>query len=436
MLLFTPQAEKFFPEVISSTKSWSDLIKELPSHCDNLTNLVLADDNSASTVYNAKNREDLLSGPSQLVTAKLNKLNSASTSGKLIVSNAEKFFAELFDCPESAKCVRQILDKSWIDEETVLKEISSLPKNKSPGIDGIPYDFIKAFPSQFAKLLTKEFNDILRGNFKEYWKFEIIKLILKKGDLSNVNNWRLITLLNCAWKIFTSIINRRLWIHCINKLEIEQTGFIPGLWIQENHLVAEAVLKTGKKKKISGGITFLDFYHAFDTVFHKWIMDQIKKKCSDEPDLICIISLILGGKSSILWEGKVREIAFNIYRGVRQGDVISPLLFNIALDPFLKALRELEGISICGVKINTIAYADDCSIIIKNENDFILLDSILKKFEKQSGLSVNVKKTKFMPFAHSSLCHRLYENVKSFELLGVHFDNHGNYLWEPLMKNG
>ena len=52
-------------------------------------------------------------------------------------------------------------------------------------------------------------------------------------------------------------------------------------------------------------------------------------------------------------------------------------------------------------------------IIIKNENDFILLDSILKKFEKQSGLSVNVKKTKFMPFAHSSLRHNLYEKQKN-----------------------
>ena len=113
--------------------------------------------------------------------------------------------------------------------EEISNHIRSLKNNKSPGIDNILNEFIKHCPNELISIIVKFFNVILdSGIVPSDWTIGIIKPLYKnKGDINNINNYRGITLLSCLGKLFTSVINTRLYAYLTdeNILGNEQVGF-------------------------------------------------------------------------------------------------------------------------------------------------------------------------------------------------------------------
>ena len=100
---------------------------------------------------------------------------------------------------------------------------------KSPGEDNILNEYIKNSLPKLSGLYCKLFNKILNSsNFPEAWTTGLIVPIYKnKGDRSDCNNYRGITLLSCLGKLFTSILNERLKQYCIvdNIIDENQAGY-------------------------------------------------------------------------------------------------------------------------------------------------------------------------------------------------------------------
>ena len=84
-----------------------------------------------------------------------------------------------------------------------------------------------------------------------------------------------------------------------------------------------------------------------------------------------------------------------------QGDALSPLLFNVALEEALKKTRSTPGGAKIPEKINLLAFADDVAIIAENKEDLIDLAKVLLKVASKVGLKVNEEKTNNMKISRN-----------------------------------
>ena len=95
--------------------------------------------------------------------------------------------------------------------EEVKMAIKVMKNGKAPGSNGVTAEMLKVEDTVTPRLLTQIFSDIWETeNIPDDWKMGLIVKLPNKGDLSNCNNWRGITLLSLTSKAFSKIIQERL----------------------------------------------------------------------------------------------------------------------------------------------------------------------------------------------------------------------------------
>jgi hypothetical protein len=115
-----------------------------------------------------------------------------------------------------------------ISEAEVLNAVHSLKSGKAPGLDDVLGEFFQATEFIVCPFFTKLFNKLFDcGYFPEDWTRSVIIPLLKKGDQKDPENYRGISLLSVTSKIFTKILNSRLynWAEKESKICEEQAGF-------------------------------------------------------------------------------------------------------------------------------------------------------------------------------------------------------------------
>jgi len=123
--------------------------------------------------------------------------------------------------------------------------------------------------------------------------------------------------------------------------------------------------------------------------------------------------------------------------GLKQGDPLSPILFNLALQKVIQSIKmDPSGIKIGKERLNILAYADDIALIGKNEIEiklFVEMENIARKF----GLWINQEKTKNMiverknnlkknKIEHLKVKNYKFERVENFKYLGVIINEDNN----------
>ena len=141
---------------------------------------------------------------------------------------------------------------------------------------------------------------------------------------------------------------------------------------------------------------FIDYAKAFDCVDHKK-MWKILKEMGIPDHLTCLLRNLSAGQEATVRTGHGTTDWFQIGKGVCQGCILSPCLFNLYAEYIMRnaGLNEAEtGIKIAGRNSNNLRYADDTTLMAEREE----LKSLLKvKEESQKvGLKLNIQKTKIM----------------------------------------
>ena len=118
--------------------------------------------------------------------------------------------------------------------------------------------------------------------------------------------------------------------------------------------------------------------------------------------------------------------------GTRQGDSLSPLLFIVYLERVMDQVRQNTcGINVSGILINNLRFADDIDLIDEDLSSLQRQVELTKTAAEQSGLMININKTKTMVFGDRNIENRIQvaggtiENVEKFEYLGslITWDN-------------
>ncbi|PVD27885.1 hypothetical protein C0Q70_10460 [Pomacea canaliculata] len=163
------------------------------------------------------------------------------------------------------------------------------------------------------------------------WKTGLIFKLPKKGDLGDCNNWRGITLFSLTSKIvFSKIVLSRLTTTLEKDLRPQQAGFRPGRSCSEHIFIPQQNLEQSNEWNTLLYINFIDLEKAFDSI-HRESLWKILRHYGVPAKLVQVIAMLYSDfKSQVVCDTELTD-SFNVSTGVKQGCVLSPFLFILAI---------------------------------------------------------------------------------------------------------
>jgi hypothetical protein len=271
-----------------------------------------------------------------------------------LLAHATEFYKSLFGQSErsSVGINFDFLDKVSEDEnEDLTKPFSfeeikgivfSLAHNKSPVPDGFPGEFYQFFWDLIKVHVKKVFDDFVSGKLDiGRLNFGTITLLPKCEDAMVIQKFRPICLMNTSLKIVTKGMNNRLSPVAEKIIDKTQTAFMKSRHIMEGVCVLHEVLHEVKRKKMSGVLFKVDFEKAYDNVNWAFLYNVLLKKGFSHKWNDLVFSIMTSGKVNIKINDKTGAY-FSTNREVRQGDPLSPILFNAVVDSLSVMIKNAQ----------------------------------------------------------------------------------------------
>lgn len=329
----------------------------------------------------------------------------------------------------------------------VIKVINGLKGGKAGGLDGITSRMIKQNVGIFGLLLQHLINEIFRtGHYPARFKIAKLRPIHKSGNLTDLVNYRPISLLSCFNKVVEKIIAKRMWAH-LDKNDIllsRQFGFRKGKSCEDAASgLLQAVTDALESGQTCVGV-FLDISKAFDTVNHGRLICKMSKMGFSGRTIDLLGSYLTGRQQVFEHNGELSD-SCNLTCGVPQGSVLGPLLFILYVNDLLRPFNNEDKF----------CFADDTAILIKDDNPETLCEGaseILTRvgtWLRLNGLVLNKDKTKVVAFSkrttrgmshnqtdikiHSSMCDQIncscspIAEVSAIKYLGITLQSNLKY---------
>jgi len=261
-------------------------------------------------------------------------------------------------------------------EEEVHAVIGEIAADKAPGPDG----FIGLFLKRSWPIIKNDIMAALEFFHQQHDQHLLhlnkahMILLPKKEDAQAIGDFRPISLTHSIAKLISKILATRLSGELNGLISRAQSAFIKRRSIHDNFLYAQNIVRELHRSKKSGLFLKLDIAKAFDSVRWDFLM-EVLDQFGFRARWRAWISTLLGSSSTSVLLNGVKGKWFRHFRGLRQGDPLSPLLFIIAMEPLQRlfemaarggVLTDLGGRS---VKLRASLYADDAAIFLNPVRD-------------------------------------------------------------------
>ena len=286
-----------------------------------------------------------------------------------------------------------------VTEDECFQALTDMANARSPGTDGLPAEFFKHFWHLLGPDLVAVFNScFLHQRLSPSQRSAVITLLFKKGDHLETKNWRPISLLCTDYKILAKALSNRLLKVIHHVISPDQTCGVPGRFMGENVRLIHDVVHFANSNDIPSAILTLDQEKAFDRVEWSYLQKVLKKMGFGDSFCSWVSLLYNGISSSVLVNGFLSE-AFSVFRGVRQGCPLSPLLYVLVAESLACAIRAdpaIDGFPLPGSDLRSklTQYADDTTTFVTSDSAILALFRLFEHYERASGAKLNSAKCK------------------------------------------
>ncbi|GMQ01732.1 hypothetical protein CsSME_00048274 [Camellia sinensis var. sinensis] len=252
----------------------------------------------------------------------------------------------------------------------------------------------KVFKDEVMSFL-KEIHSL--GRLSHEMNSSFITLIPKKVNAGQLNDYRPISLIGSIYKILSKVLASRLKSVMSEVISETQSAFVGERNILDGVLIANEVVDGWKKSKKRGLLLKLDFEKAFDSINWGFLFSMLSNFGFGYKWISWMVECISTVRISVLVNGSPTK-EFNPQKGLRQGDPLSPFLFNLAaegLNILLLRAREkglVKGIHVGGngVVVSHLQFGDDSLLFYEADMQEVMnLKRILRCFEMVTGLKIN-----------------------------------------------
>ena len=349
---------------------------------------------------------------SQRKRANKSKLKAASQQER-IEQWKNHFYNLLGKIPTISENITETIVEHTLDirtgnftEEELTAALKKTKTRKAAGLDTVPPEVWKT--QNFNDILLQLCNNVYNQQPIKSWTEGCILPFPKKGNLSEVKNYRGITLTAIAAKIYNTLLLNRIQPALEKILRKNQNGFRRDRSTTGQILTVRRIIEEVKAKNLPAVLLFVDFSKAFDSVNRGKLENILHAYGIPQETISAIMMLYKNTKAKVRSPDGDTDF-FDVLAGVLQGDTLAPFLFILTLDYVLRTsvdtIKEL-GLTLSKstsrryptTTITDADYADDLAIFADTIADATTLLHNLERAASDVGLYVNASKTEYISY--------------------------------------
>nr|GEY33496.1 putative RNA-directed DNA polymerase, eukaryota, reverse transcriptase zinc-binding domain protein [Tanacetum cinerariifolium] len=243
-----------------------------------------------------------------------------------------KHFITHMSYPRQISLNQQMDLESKVSNDEIKRVVWDCGTDKAPGPDGFTFGFYRRFWYRIDNdvyVAVKHF--FICGEIPKGCNSSFIALIPKIPDANLVKYFRPISLIRSLYKIIAKILANRL-VGVLGDIVNEvQSAFVVDRQILDGPLILNEVIQWCKSKKKQSLVFKVDFEKAYDSVRWDFLDDILGKFCFGEKWCRWIQSCLKSSRGSIIINGS-RTKEFQFFKGIKQGDPLSPFLFILIME--------------------------------------------------------------------------------------------------------
>ena len=308
----------------------------------------------------------------------------------------EEYVSELYNDNRGNPPETKDLEGEEILKSEIEKAIKELKSGKAAGNDMITSEMIKALDDTGIDIIHKLANNIYKtGMIPPSMNESTFICLPKKPKPTMCTEYRTLSLMSHLLKVILKVILSRNRQKIENEISDVQSGFMSKKGTREGIFNMRMICERYNEVNKDIYACFIDYEKAFDRVRHETMIKCLQNIGLDGKDIRLIVNLYWTQKAYIRLDQDMSD-EIMIKRGVRQGCVLSPCLFNLYTEMIFRHIEDIKGVIVGGVNFNNLRYADDTVLLAEDERSLQEILNEVNNAGKLYNMKMNAKKTKSM----------------------------------------